>query len=101
MANSYDVGDLIRLSITFKVGSTPTDPTTITFRILSPDGTVTEYIYATDDELVRDSDGVYHVDWIPDVKGVWAYRWEATGAVIEAEQAKFNVRPAEPAAVTP
>jgi hypothetical protein len=48
MANTYDQGDMVRLAATFEIETVDTDPSTITFKILAPDGTVTTYVFGTD-----------------------------------------------------
>lgn len=55
------------------------DPATVTFRMISPCGTKTTYVYGTDAELVRSGAGVYRVSVKPDMPGRWAYQWESTG----------------------
>ena len=90
--NVYDIGDLVILKATFLVEETPTDPSTVTFRLLRPDKTKLVYVYETDDELTQLSEGVYEVE-IPITKsGTWIYRFEGTGDAVAAEEASFNVR---------
>lgn len=55
-----------------------TDPTTITFKLLSPDGIETSYVYGTDSEVQKESVGDYTADIRPTYGGRWRYRWEAT-----------------------
>lgn len=89
MANTYDKGDLVRLTGTFTDTSTPpvnTDPTAVVLRVRNPAG-VTSTPTPT-----RDSAGVYHYDLSLDTVGEWAYRWEGTGAVTTAEEATLYVR---------
>lgn len=90
--NVYDIGDLVILKATFLVDETPTDPTTVTFRLLRPDKTKVVYVYETDDELTSAETGIYEVQ-VPITKsGTWTYRFEGTGDAIAAEEASFNVR---------
>lgn len=90
--NFYDIGDAIRLSATFTVGGVATDPTTLTLRIKAPGGTETTYTYGTDAALVKDSVGVYHLDYLPPVAGGYTYRWAGTGAAQAASETPFSVR---------
>lgn len=95
--NSYDVGDSIRLIVTFtNTGGTLTDPTAITL-IIAPGtaGTIT-YTYA-DGSITRAAAGSYYRDLlpIPGTAGFWTYRWEATGDVIAAVETQFFVRTVE------
>lgn len=92
----YDIGDLIRVTGTFKNDAgAATDPTTVKFVFEKPNETATTYVYLTDAQLVRDSPGVFHVDLVPAAgeDGLWLYRWEGTGAVQQAEPGSFEVRP--------
>lgn len=88
---TYDVGDLIRCSITIKVSDTLTNPTTLKFKVKNPAGTITTYTYGTDAELVRDSTGAYHIDISATQAGTYRYRWESTGTAAGAEEGAFVV----------
>lgn len=55
------------------------DPATVTFRMISPRGQITTYVYGTDAELVRTAAGSYRVEVTPDMPGRWAYQWQSTG----------------------
>lgn len=93
MANIYDVGDLVRVSATFKRGAALDDPTTVTLKIRKGDGTSATYTYALG-QVIRDSLGIFHADISLDVPGTWAYRWEGTGPTQAAGQNTFVVQPA-------
>lgn len=71
---------------------TLTDPTTVTFSITEPDGTQTTYVQGIDDEAVKDSTGVYYVDWTITQAGRHYWKWTGTGTVITAEEESFTVR---------
>jgi hypothetical protein len=90
--NSYDVGDLVRLSATFEVSDVATNPTATTFKIKVPSGTVTTYVYGTDAQLVRDSTGHFHVDWSVTESGPHYWRMAGTGSAQAAEESAFFVR---------
>lgn len=83
-------GHSLRLPGVFKVSNVATDPTTVTFKIKSPSGTVTTYIYATDAQLVKDSTGNYHVDWLFNESGDWWYEWIGSGITAPGRN-KFRV----------
>lgn len=92
--NAFDLGDLIELKITFRNDSgAVADPTSPTLAIHKPDGTTTTYVYPTDAQLVKDSTGVYHVNYAPTMAGTHHWRGSGTGAVTAAEQGAFFVRP--------
>ncbi len=63
------------------------DPDTVTFKLMSPSGTVSEYVYGTDAELVKVNTGDYYIEVTPDSSGRWFYRWESTGT---NKALKFN-----------
>jgi uncharacterized protein YfaS (alpha-2-macroglobulin family) len=87
----YDIGDLIVHEATFRdAEGDPTDPTTVTFRLRSPDGTETVVEQAS---LTNPSEGVWSYEHVvTGPRGVWFTRWEGTGVVQQAEEATFRVR---------
>lgn len=92
--NSYGVGNLIRLSVTFTelVGQTPIDPTDVTLYIQNPDGTVDEFTYL-DSQIVRDGVGLYHYDLPNPESGYYYYRFEGSGTIVAASNGQFNSIP--------
>jgi hypothetical protein len=90
--NTYVIGSMPRLSVTFAVGGVATDPTTVTFKIKIPAGTITTYVYGVDSQLAKDSTGVYHVDWTTAAEGIHAWRMAGTGACVAADEQLFAVR---------
>ena len=94
MANTYDKGDLVRITGAFTVAGTATDPTTVTLKILRPAGTsALTYTYAAA-EITKDSVGNYHKDITIDTEGEWYYRWIGTGTVVSESEDYFFVRDA-------
>lgn len=92
MANTYDVGDSVRISSKFTVLRVAEDPTTVVLKIKKPGATTSiEYSFALS-EVVKDSVGNYHVDIAIDKSGRWQYRWEGTGACHAASEGSFMVR---------
>lgn len=93
---AFDIGDARRLQATFKNASAiVTDPSTVTFRMKDGGGTVTTLVFGTDAEVVKESTGVYHVDYTIIVSGKHFYRWEGTGALVSASEASFSVNASE------
>ena len=90
--NSYDRGDQVRLSLTTQVGGADADPTVLTLKIKKPDQTTTSHVYGVDILVIKDATGKYRYDVTLDQSGEWAYRWEATGAVVGAEENAFYVQ---------
>jgi hypothetical protein len=85
-----DVGDNVRLTNTFLLGDTATDPTTVTLDVTDPLGTKTTYTYAA--SITKDSTGVYHKDVPATSVGEWQYRWVGVGVVDAVAQSRFAVR---------
>lgn len=92
--NTYDRGTKIRLSAAFSrvPGAVPADPTTVTLKMLPPERQITDHVYQTDPELIRDDVGRYHFAVVPDRAGLWHYRWEGTGDLQAAAEGQFMVR---------
>lgn len=93
MANSYDPGNVIRISGTFtdSVSLLVIDPTVIVLKVKDAIGTVSSYT------PTRDSTGQYHYDLtIPLTavsSGYWKYSWEASGNVLSSStDTPFQVR---------
>ena len=91
--NSYDVGDLVRLTATFtNSAGVVTDPTAVTCLLKLRyviGSTATTYTYPAN--ITKDSTGVFHVDVTPTTEGIWDYRWVGTGTVQAAVEGAFNV----------
>jgi hypothetical protein len=84
---SYDVGDLVRLSVIFTdIAGVPADPTTVSLRVRRA-GSTTTYASAT-----NPATGEYYQDVSIDTAGVWIYRWIGSGAIVAAEEGQFFVR---------
>lgn len=92
MANQYYVGSKPRLAGDFKLSGVYADPTTVTFKMRSPSGTTTTYVYGTNAELVKSSTGQYYVDFPVTEQGEWWYRFAGTGTVTAASEAFLVVK---------
>lgn len=92
-------GDLVRLTGTFaNDAGALTDPSTITVsvRLRKRGATSASFVFGTDAEVVQDSTGVFHIDYlVPDIapdRGLSIeYEWAGTGAVQSVEQGAFVV----------
>lgn len=84
MASAYNQGTDVQVSAVFTDDGAPTDPTTISFNVWYPDGTLVTYVFGEDINVVRDDVGAYFCDLgIPPMPG--QYRYNAVGAgVVEA-----------------
>ncbi len=89
--NTYDIGDVARLSSAFTAAGVATDPTTTTLTVKTPAGVETSYTYALA-ELTKSSAGVFYRDLDCAEAGTWHYRFAGTGAVKAAGEAFFVVR---------
>lgn len=87
----YQPGDLVRLSTTFTVGSTLTDPTAVTLTYVSPAGVSTTITYAVDADLVKDATGTYHADVTASTAGIWSWKWTGTGTAAGIDEGTFTV----------
>lgn len=88
--NTYDVGDLVRLSAVFRNSAgAATDPTAPTLTYKKPSGTLVTVVSPT---LIKDSTGNYHYDVTLDESGSWWYRFSGTGAVTQAGEKEIVVR---------
>ena len=76
----YYVNTVVRLTVNFEEDDgDDVDPTTVTFKTMSPSWVETSYVYGTDDEVQKASVGNYTADVTPDEAGRWRFRWETTG----------------------
>lgn len=88
----YDVGDTVRCTATFSVAGTNTDPSTVTFKVKLPSGSITTYLYGTDVELVKSAVGIYYADVSATAAGGYAYRFSSTGTAKAAAEHRFEAR---------
>jgi len=93
MTQSYDIGDAPRLAVAFTdYADAAADPTAITFTCHEPDGVVVTYEHGADVELVKDSVGNYHVDYLITKQGRHSFKFVGTGNIKSAQQSDFYVR---------
>lgn len=81
--------ELARLSNTFTVAGTPTDPTTVTLTVTDPTGATVSY---TGGQLTNDATGVFHRDVTCSLAGEWQYQWVGTGAATDTTVGTFTVQ---------
>lgn len=87
-----DVGDLKTIAITFRdEDGTPTDPTTVMLVLTDPVGTATTFTFGVDAGLIKDSTGVYHMDYTPTIAGRFLVRWIGSGVIDVVEPYSFLV----------
>jgi hypothetical protein len=97
--STYNIGQRIRLTGTFKTVSTRalTDPTTVTLTLRSPEGEETALTYA-DEEIEKASTGIYYYDMTVPTTSVtgtarkWFYHFAGTGDCVATGETSFAVR---------
>ena len=94
MANTYDKGDLVRISASCKDSAGAlVNPTGLLFKYKVGSGATTTYTYGTDEEVVRTGTGIYYVDLsLTEDDTHYYYRWEATGTGQAAEEGELVVK---------
>lgn len=85
----HDLGDERDLRISLTVADVPTDPTSLTFQMLEPDGVVTPYVKDVNAEVETVSTGVWRVLWIVRKAGRHHASFHATGNVNQVERVTF------------
>jgi hypothetical protein len=98
-----DQGQLTTLEMEFRQGATRAlfDPTTVKLSVKRPGGKVRTYVYGTDAALVKDSTGLYHVNLLGNLSGLWYARgWTDTSGQECADEQQLVVLPAQ-AVVSP
>jgi hypothetical protein len=90
--SNYTTGTMVRLNGSFRtIYGVLDDPATVTFEMQVPDGTITTYTYGVDNELIRESEGNYYVDWTTSDVGTYTYRFASVGTVTAANENTFTV----------
>jgi hypothetical protein len=89
----YAKGQVVEVVATFSVDGSPTDPSTITFKVRRPNGIINTYVYGVGLEVTRVEAGVYSLDITCDQSGEFWYRAEGTGMVKDAFENYFIVDP--------
>lgn len=93
---SYNIGDLVRVSVYITVNGVATDPSTgPTCEYQDPSLVEVSKTYPGDAEVVKDATGRYHLDISVDEAGTWYYNWSGTGTAQGAEEGSFIVATSE------
>lgn len=89
---AYIIGEVVRLSLRVAdLTGLAADPGTVTLKIKPGAGAVTDYLYGSAPEVVRDDAGLYHADIELTAAGLWAYRWQLTTPNAGAAEGVINV----------
>lgn len=90
--NLYTAGQLVSVRASFlDQDDAGVDPTGVVFRVRSPAGVTTSYVYETDEEVVRTGSGRYRIDVEAALPGLYFYRWEGTGVGQGVAEGGFRV----------
>ncbi|HEX5082339.1 MAG TPA: hypothetical protein VFY40_09845 [Blastocatellia bacterium] len=77
--NTYERGQTVTLRIVWKdAAGALVDPSALTVQIKDPLGVATQFTFGTDEELIRDSQGNYHIDRDPSLQGRYNAKWQGT-----------------------
>lgn len=89
----YQSGTAVTITETFTILGVPTDPTTVTFTIVSPDPGVADAVYTNlDPEVANPSVGVYVLSLpIQTYPGVYHYSVAGTGTVVTTGEGEFTI----------
>lgn len=90
MSDRLVVGDTPRLSNTFEVAGTATDPTTVSLAVTDPSGNVDTYTWAGG-TVTKSATGVFYKDVTVDEDGVWEFKWTGTGTAADIATGTFTV----------
>jgi hypothetical protein len=92
MANTYDIGDIVRLSASYTdTGGTPANPTTVAFVYERPSGSYSTET-STGPNVTNPSVGSFHLDVEIDEAGLWEYRVTSAGSIQASTEDYFIVR---------
>lgn len=90
--NTYDVGDVVRLSVEFKnQAGAYIDPGGVVVKVRTPGGATSTYTYGVDAAVIKDAVGQYHMDVAANLEGTWYFRWEGLTTNKGASESAFVV----------
>jgi hypothetical protein len=89
----HDLGDLVEVTGTFTdpADDTALDPDVVNLSFIDPSGSVTTWVYGTDEEVEKSATGVYVAYIDADEAGTWYYRWWSTGDGQAAAEKSFVI----------
>lgn len=79
MTDTMTKNEYFDKNFTFTANGVNADPDTVTFTLINPAGTSTNYVYGTDSEVSKSATGVYNVRLLLD-GALGAYAYTMTGA---------------------
>ena len=93
---SYDKGDMVRLTATFRdITGAVIDPTTVQLTAVQPDKTLYTRSYGQalpNDQLKKSGVGVYYIDFYVGQGGRYGYQWTGDGLAAAVAEGGFYAR---------
>ena len=95
MANTYGIGNGVRVAVKFKLLSSGVfvDPSTVKVLVKNPSLVTTTYQYTINAELQKSDIGQYFLIVDANAAGDWKYRWEGSGTNEAASEGSFIISP--------
>lgn len=90
----FDVGDSVVFTSTFRNSSRAlTSPSTVTFRVINPNGDVDTYTTPSG-SITNPSTGVFKLTYTitSNLPGLWSVRAKGTAGLVTAGEQQFEVR---------
>jgi hypothetical protein len=96
MPDVYDIGDQPTVTATFTAadGETLESPSTVTVKVIEPNGTQRATVTTPAASITNPSTGVFAYTFPAalDQSGVWRVKFQGTAGLIAAEEIEFMVR---------
>ena len=94
MANTYDIGDVVRITGTFtSTAGTAQDPSSVYMHYDTPTSTAaTTLTYGVSTALKKQATGIYYYDMLCTGVGAYEGRFTSTGTGAASEETFFYVR---------
>lgn len=92
----YDLTEPWEVTAQFKVAGVLTDPSTVTSKVIRPDGVETTYTYPDVQNLTKDSVGIYRAKGTASLAGQWYVIITGTGVAAAVSRFEFTVDPKTP-----
>lgn len=89
----FVIGAVAKIAVTIKSDAGQlADPSAFRLRVKSPSAVLTNYVYGSAAEIVKDAIGTYHAVIPLTEAGKWTYRWEADAPNAGALEGVISVK---------
>lgn len=90
--SEFAIGQQISSTVEFRnvTSGSLVDPTTITWKVRTPAGIETSYVYGVASEVTKTGTGIYVGTIRVQEFGLYASRWNGTGAVVASDEEHFR-----------